>query len=190
MAPSIRVSLLIGMLVILAAGVSGCGAGSGEVAYPASQSTITIITATVLPTATPSLRSSPIPGGQVTVTIGAAHYGATATVDAAINNGTGGVISTSDHQTSCKYVSLQRYVNGIWERQRPCPLLSPARIVNLPPGATPQPLAPGSTPWPTGLYRVAFSYFMGTDAGTASGSGVAATLAPGGPVYSAIFTVG
>ena len=149
--------------MILASAVAGCGIIANQDQQASSigtPGTITIVSTVMSHTTPTPPRSNGNSNGHVTVTVDASHYGATDTIGIAINNASGGDISTPDHQTNCKEVTLLRSVNGAWEPQRQCRLLSPTRLVTLAPGSTPQPLAPGSTPWPAGIYRVAFAYFI------------------------------
>lgn len=200
-----RAGLITCVSFVLVIGFAACGAASGALSPNSGQgsgvtvtgvaSTVTIAKRTPVPTtpvpttpaatATSSLGS---PTGRVTVTLGATHYAPTDTIGVTIDNGTTASISTADHQTECKEVSLQQLVNGAWQTQRECPLLSPTRLVILAPGITPQPLAPGSTPWPAGTYRVAFAYFVGADAG--SGTGQASAQGQEQLIYSTDFSIG
>ena len=194
MPAAIKANMLTCVLVLVVIGVvlgvSGCGLAAYQQVSSAAAQNTTTAASTVAPNTTPP--SSASNNGHITVTVDASHYGATDTIGVAINNTSGGDISAPDHQTNCMEVTLLRSVNGAWEPERQCRLLSPTRLVALAPGATPQPLAPGSTPWPVGIYRIAFAYFIGADSATPSGSGAGTVGTPGqdDPVYSTTFTVG
>lgn len=187
-------TLLTCLAVVLVIGFAACGVGNGAQspahgAGSGASSTATASKLTPAPTNTASTTSS---SGQVTVTLGAIHYAPTDTITAAIHNGTASAISTTDHQTECKEITLQLLVSGTWQSQRQCPLLSPTRLVTFAPGVTPQPLSPGSAPWPAGTYRIAFAYFVGVDAGAGAASDIGQTpMQPQAqPIYSVVFTVG
>jgi hypothetical protein len=134
-------------------------------------------------TATAALHISPTPG-QVTVAVDKTHYAPTDTIMVMIFNGLAASVSTTDHQTNCTVVTLERVVNGAWQAEGACRLLTPTRVVQILPGTTTQQL--GSTRWPTGTYRVAFRYFMEPDEEPGQG----AIPGQGGVVYSASFTLG
>ena len=131
--------------------------------------------------ATPRPTSGP---GQVTVAVDKTHYAPTDTITVTILNGLATTISTTDHQTNCTVVMLERLVNGAWQPVGACRLMTPTRVVPISPGTTVQQL--GSTAWPAGTYRVAFRYFTEPD----GESGQATASAQGGLVYSATFTIG
>ncbi len=164
-------------LAVMVLGLAACQAVSDRVDGHKESSTATAAT-----TATTALHLSPTPG-RVTVAVDKTHYAPTDTISVMIVNGLATSISTTDHQTNCTVVTLERVVNGAWQAEGACRLLTPTRVVQILPGTTTQQL--GSTRWPTGMYRVAFHYFMEPD--EAPGQG--ATLGQGGVVYSASFTI-
>jgi hypothetical protein len=118
----------------------------------------------------------------VTVTVDKTHYAPQDTITVTISNGLATTISTTDHQTNCTIVTLERLANGAWQAEGVCRLKTPTRIVPISPGMTVQQLS--SSPWPTGTYRVAFRYFTEPDAVQGASPG------QGGLVYSTTFTIG
>jgi hypothetical protein len=121
----------------------------------------------------------------VVVEVGAASYATNDTIAVTVRNNLGSGIIATDHQSSCTIVQVQIESNGSWQNQGGCSLGMPTRQIPLAAGSvTGVPVAPGAgqisaKPWPTGTYRVAFTYVVGTSVT----SGASET------VYSATFTV-
>jgi hypothetical protein len=164
-----------GMVTVLCVGLAGCGlttapdgGGSGVHGSP--------------PAAPGSTVSSG--AGQVTVKVDKGHYAPSDTITVTITNGMAvTTILAYDHQTNCTIVTLERLANGAWQPEAMCKLMTPTRIVPVPPGAVALQLT--STAWPAGTYRVAFRYFTKPDGAATPGA------APGqsGAVYSATFAI-
>lgn len=121
----------------------------------------------------------------VVVEVGATSYATSDTIAVTVRNNLGSSIIATDHQSSCTIVQVQIEQNGSWQNQGGCSLGMPTRQIPLAAGSvTAVPVAPGAgqisgKPWPTGTYRVAFTYVVGASvtAGTSE------------TVYSATFTV-
>lgn len=162
-APAIGVAL--GLMILAGCGASG-SAGPGGGGTPT----------TTAGTATP---------GPVTVTTDKQRYGSKDTIAVTITNGSSSTIVAPDHQSNCTIVTLEWWSGANWQPQNPCRLMTPTRLIPIAAGATmAQQLQPqGGTPpsWPTGAYRLAFTYYVGT-VGSHSGSPTT--------IYSATFTVG
>jgi hypothetical protein len=162
-APAIGVAL--GLMIL--AGCGAAGADDGGTPTPG--------------TPTPG---TPTPG-PVTVTADKQQYGPKDTIAVTITNGLSSSIVAPDHQSNCTTVTLEWWSGANWQPQNPCKLMTPTRLIPISAGATmAQHLQPqGGTPpgWPTGTYRVAFTYYVGT-LGSHSGSPTT--------IYSATFTVG
>jgi hypothetical protein len=184
---TIRMSILgpaaIAAMATVAVGLAACAATSEPIGGHAASATESAQSATATPTAT-AVRQTPANPGRVTVTVDKTHYAPTDTITVTIFNGLAASVSTTDHQTNCTMVTLERSVNGAWQTIAPCRLMTPTRVVPIPPGATTQRL--GSTAWPVGTYRVVFHYSTEPDAAPTQG----ATPGQGGVVYSANFTIG
>lgn len=120
----------------------------------------------------------------VVVVVGASSYAATDTIAVTVRNDLGAGIIATDHQTSCTIVQLQMQVNGSWQNQGGCALGIATRQVPLAAGSsTAVSVSPSAgqisaKPWPTGSYRVAFTYRAGANSDASD------------TVYSAPFTVG
>ncbi len=169
--------LMSGTVTALSLGLVGCSVGpQPNAGGPGAASG-----ATPRPSATAQPTSRP---GQVTVAVDKTHYAPTDTITVTILNGLATTISTTDHQTNCTVVTLERLVNGAWQPVGACRLMTPTRVVPISPGTTVQQL--GSTAWPAGTYRVAFRYFTEPDGEPGQG----ASPGQGGVVYSATFTIG
>jgi hypothetical protein len=123
--------------------------------------------------------------GGVSVDVGSGNYATTATIIATVHNELSESILATDHQTSCTIVQLQRQVNSEWQNQGGCALGIATRRVTLAAGSsTVVQVTPGAgqfstTPWPTGTYRIAFTYQTGP----------LSAPAPSMTVYSTTFTV-
>lgn len=156
--------------------------------------TVTIsrgISASPLATATSSAAGAPVTAkgdalsGSVAITIAQRQFAQCDTIQATIVNGLGHAIYATDHHASCTLLTVQRRTPGnVWQHVGTCVLMTPTRIVQIPPGATlAQRLAPGNgysagNGWEPGTYRLMLAYFASNDA-----TGVAT------PVYSPTFTV-
>ena len=103
--------------------------------------------------------------GQVRVVVESGSYAPDSTIFAWAGNGLSQCIATTDHHSDCSIVVLERQVGGVWQTQADCQTATPSRTVALesmqaafirltPPAAGAQPGA-----WPTGTYRVAFTYW-------------------------------
>jgi hypothetical protein len=108
--------------------------------------------------------------GQVRVVVEADRYGSCDTIPVWAGNGLDHSISGTDHQSDCTIVTLQHRVADTWETLARCLLATPTRVVVLPSmHANFIPLAPGGSgtqqggAWPAGTYRVAFSYYEGSE---------------------------
>jgi hypothetical protein len=179
MRPCVEIRLLLCIpFAALSLGLGACAvvAHPSGGPSPTPQRSVTPHTsATAQPTSGP---------GQVTVAVDKTHYAPTDTITVTILNGLAAIISTTDHQTNCTIVTLERLVNGAWQPEGACRLMTPTRVVPISPGTTVQQLS--SSAWPTGTYRVAFRYFTEPDAELGQG----ATPGQGAVVYSATFTIG
>jgi hypothetical protein len=126
--------------------VTGCGltsAGNGASATGGQ---------TPQPTAT---------SGQVTVSVGAASYASTSTVQVTITNGSSAPIYFADHNTSCTVIELQRQTGGSWSTANPCKLAIATREHSLDAGKTMSvSLTPGNG-WAAGTYRATLQYWTG-----------------------------
>jgi hypothetical protein len=160
-APAIGVTL--GLMILAGCGATG-SAGTGGGGTPAAG------------TATP---------GPVTVTADKQRYGSKDTIAVTITNSSSSTIVAPDHQSNCTTVTLEWWSRANWQPQNPCKLMTPTRLIPIAAGATmAQQLQPqgGTAPgWPTGTYRLAFTYYGGT-LGSHSASPTT--------IYSATFTVG
>jgi hypothetical protein len=115
--------------------------------------------------------------GTVTLVLSKASYASGDTIEVTIHNGPKTGIVAYDHQSDCTLVQLERLNSGTWQAERLCRFLTPTRIVPLAPGSdTLQVLAPDmswgdvcsggiclTSPWPAGIYRIAFGYQAGSD---------------------------
>jgi hypothetical protein len=123
--------------------------------------------------------------GGVSVDVGSGTYATTAAITATVHNALSESILATDHQTSCTIVQLQRQVNSVWQNQGGCALGIATRRVTLAAGSsTVVQVAPGAgqlstSPWPTGAYRIAFTFQTGP----------LSTSVPSMTVYSPTFTV-
>ncbi len=127
-------------------------------------------------------RSTPSPG-QVTVAVDKAQYAPSDTITVTITNGLAMTIATTDHQTNCTIVTLERLDNGQWRPEGMCRLMTPTRVVPISPGAATQPLS--VTAWPRGTYRAVFRYFTRADDTLTPGT----VPSEGAEVYSAAFAI-
>jgi hypothetical protein len=101
----------------------------------------------------------------VIVTTDRAVYTPSETVVVTIANHLTTTVLAADHQTSCSIVSLELLLGQTWQRQNPCLLMSPTRLIEIHPGDAsvlrmPPPMQAGSAAWPSGTYRVVFAYQM------------------------------
>ena len=156
---------LIGFSLLLA------GCGSISQAGSATQSA----DATASTTAT---SADEVTSGQVTLRLDEQRYDANNTVIVTIANGLSQTIWAADHNTGCTVLVAERAHAGAWEAVDNCHLMTPTRLMALPPGVTTARL--GTSGWPAGTYRITLTYNSG-DEGTGG---------PGGAAHSAEFTVG
>jgi hypothetical protein len=99
-------------------------------------------------------------------------YASGSAVVASIENGSSMKITVTDHHTNCTYVVLE-FLQSDWQPVDSCKLMTPTRLVELAAGSvTVQKIGIPNGPNAAGTYRVALPY------------------SPGGPAYSATFTVG
>lgn len=182
---SIKVLVTLVCVGTLSALLVGCGQTGGSAGSPQPRA---------FSSATSSISSSPPPAthspttagasgqqasGQVILTLNKQHYSPGDTITVTIHNGLSQMIWSADHKTACTVVAAERLQNGQWEAMGLCRLETPTRMVALPAtSATVQPFA--TVGWPSGTYRVTFSY-SGGDEGTGGPSGVA---------HSVEFTIG
>ena len=101
----------------------------------------------------------------VTVSTDKAVYAPGDTIVVTIANNLATSVWAADHQSNCTIVTVERLVGGTWERQNPCLRLSPTRLIEIQAGTVSvQRLSPptqsGVTGWPTGSYRVVFTYLL------------------------------
>jgi hypothetical protein len=156
---------LIGILALLA------GCGSISQAHSAAYSE----DATASTTATPP---DAVTSGQVTLHLDKQHYSAHDTVVVAIANGLSQMIWATDHHTGCTMLVAEQAHAGAWQGVDNCHLMTPTRLMALPPGVTVAYL--GASGWPAGAYRITLTFSSG-DEGM---EGV------GGVVHSAEFMLG
>ncbi len=163
-------SVLCGVMVAMAAfGLVACGHVSegGE----------------TVGTTEPTGTTGPTQG--VVVEVGGVSYATTDTIAVTVRNELGSGIVATDHQTACTIVQLQIQINGVWQNQGGCSLGIATRQIPLAAGSvTAVQVAPGAgqisaRPWPTGVYRIAFTYVVGPTA----------TAGASETVYSAPFNV-
>jgi hypothetical protein len=99
----------------------------------------------------------------ITVTTDRAVYTPSETVVVTIANRLATSVLAADHQTSCSIVSIELLLGQTWQRQNPCLLMSPTRLIEIHPSDSsvlrlPPPMQAGSAAWPSGTYRVVFAY--------------------------------
>lgn len=147
--------------------LAGCGLSSQTPGNGTSSGSAT-------PTATP---------GHVSVTTNKPQYAPSDTVAVTISNGLASDIVAADHQSNCTVVLIQRQDGQNWQPLNPCRVMTPTRLIPFGAGSTtPVQLQPPASAadhgWPSGTYRIAFSYRQ-----------QASFSAPATTVYSAQFTV-
>jgi hypothetical protein len=110
----------------------------------------------------PQFRVSSMPEREaVNVSVDRDRYLVGQPIVVTVDNNTDRAIQTTDHQTNCSIVTLQRLRDGNWTAVAECPLASPTRPVNL---ASRQrvtielPAAPFTGSFEPGVYRIEFSY--------------------------------
>lgn len=128
-----------------------------------------------------STSSGTATSGHVTVATSKLQYAPDETVDVTITNGLSSGILAADHQSDCTVLVIEHLSSQSWQALNPCLLKSPTRLIAFGAGsATPQRLVPpadaNAAGWPTGTYRITFTYRQ-----TPSG--------PETTIYSAQFTV-
>lgn len=148
------VQCLVGLACLV---VSACGASAGRTVGGTPMST------------TPPMQA-------VSLTTDQASYSPTSTVNVTLANRRQASVFSTDHQSLCAVVTLQRQVDNEWVAQRQCRLMSPTRIVEVAVGTTQITLAPGDTPWPTGAYRVVFHYVVSRQDDMGNGLSVASPI--------------
>jgi len=127
--------------------------------------------------------SSPggITSGIVTAALSKQQYATGDTISVTLGNGLASTILAADHQSDCTVVVVEYLSQQTWQPRNLCQLKSPTRFVPVNAGATltqqvHPPTAGGTTGWPSGTYRIAFTYRL-------SASGTDTTI------YSAQFTI-
>lgn len=174
-------------IVITTVGLSAAACGvhpSGGIGGAGAQQQFTptsrlIASGTPTPPAAGANQTGKVTPGQVVLTLDKASYTTSDSIRVTIANGLATAISTTDHQSGCTVVTLERWASGAWQAQGLCRLMTPTRIIDLAPGTTAQQL--GATQ--PGTYRIAFHYFVG------SASGNAPTTSQSAVVYSSSFAV-
>jgi hypothetical protein len=127
-----------------------------------------------------------VAAGRLTITTDQRHYAPCVVIHATIANGFEAIIYVTDHHTSCGLLTLERQVNGAWQAQGRCPLMTPTRLLEIPTNtAVAQSIAPGesglrATNWPAGTYRLTLTYATGSSD----------HQVPQVPIASAPFTIG
>jgi uncharacterized protein YceK len=156
---------LIGVSILLA----GCGSISQVASDTQGEN------ATASTTATPA---DQLTLGEVTLRLDKQRYSANNTVAVTIANGLSQTIWAEDHGTSCTVLVAEQAHAGAWDAVDNCHLMTPTRLMAVPPGATTARL--GTSGWPAGAYRITLTYNSGDE-----GMG-----GVGGIVHSAEFTLG
>lgn len=180
--------LLIALLAVGALTATGCGQ-SAPLAGGPLDSRDTIMPQSNQPgSPTPGAGgtgASQVTSGRVTLTLDKQRYAAGEAITVNVANGLETSIWAADHQTNCTIATAERRQDGQWRAMAPCRLMIATHLVALAAGTqTPVKVFAGETDpqnaWPTGTYRVKFSYRAGADTG--SGSDVT--------IYSIQFSIG
>jgi hypothetical protein len=109
--------------------------------------------------------------GQVTITLAKSSYASNEQIIATITNGLSTAITVMDHQSVCTILALQAQTGNNWVKQAPCRLSTATRMLIIPANASrAQSLAPGTTSWPGGQYRLMLSYTTGTADAASAGA--------------------
>lgn len=103
--------------------------------------------------------------GQVTVGAEQPTYAPADAITATVAIGLADDIRVADHQSGCTIVAIERLDGATWRMQRPCPLRSPTRLLELAVGSvTVARVEPPVGGWATGDYRVSLAYRLAQSA--------------------------
>ncbi len=155
--------LIPSMFLLLIVAATGCGASqnSNQAGSSGGASKVTQGTVGVSGTTSPSQSSAPIAKPTVTVTVGAAKYAQTDTIQVIFTNTSQITLGAYPVHTGCSIAQVQEQVNGVWKDSsvNACADTKNATFVKMTPGQsitvtiTAANFAPGT-------YRIAF---MGTN---------------------------
>lgn len=199
---------MFGCLCLFILVLSGCGAAtlssSGGTSTPGTTPTAKTATQAkthkdAKPSQTPATTTNTTHNGQVTIAVGKTHYATNEAISITITNGTANSITTTNHQSGCSIVMLQKAVSsgGTWQIQDVCREEILTHTVSLP-AHTAQvvSLAPSSNmlvknaTWAPGNYRIAFSFFSANLDQPRLGATISNIMPPLALVYSQQFTIG